>query len=530
MLRGFKGSGKTALLFRLIMCGDSKMCDKVCNLDLKFCNKGNFEVIYIEADKLQLNKLLEISLRLPQERSTGMQEDMVDMWTKLCKIKLFEKIPELETEDSYKEFLKKTRFGDGKIEQIAKSLCDMLVKSITKMDATNETSDIWKCLNDHDGEYQKTEKKARELLKEAKKSYYIIFDGFDHFIDRILSYRSKELKRDFIKDLARALIILGYNFLEDDYALYKSESLPNTYVKILLPEDFIIDDVQLRDDIKYLDPDKNVQLKWKKNDLKKLITARIYSFLKKESVDFSKLDTAAIWNNMFGKQVKNTHYDIYEDCFDYVLRHTLLRPRDLQVICSAIVRSMDDEVHLDNDQLREMIQGKVMKGKGRNARPILEKYVKEGVSKGSSELVKALYSEFATIDLQGLLSVFKGKPPILTYGTVYDYLKKYNGPLKLNFDDIITILFRIGVFGKFITGDTQIPELYRPYRNIMQVGNSEVYYLSIFSYAGFHEVLSMEDTLVLSPVFTDELKANVKENKKYIVYPIEPESKIFLPA
>lgn len=531
LLRGFKGSGKTALLLRLQMCGDSRMCNKkACKLDLKFCDKGNFEVIYIEADKLQLNKLLDLSQRLPNERSYGMQEDIVDMWTKLCKIKLFEKIPELKTEDSYKQFLKKTNFVDCKLDRIAKSLLDVFEKSIVKTGATTSTSEIWTCLTDPKGEYQKTEKKARELLREANKSYYIIFDGFDHFIDRILQNRPIGLKRDFVKGLARALIILGYNFLEDDFSLDGSESsLPNVYVKVLLPEDFIID-VKLRDDVKYLDPDKYVKLRWRKDDLKKFITARMDTFLKGAPVNISKLDTAAIWNSMFGKQIRNTHYNVYENSFDYVLRHTLLRPRDLQVICSAIVRSMDNEHYLDKDQFIEWIIGKEFRGKRRNAKPIPEKYVKEGVSEGSKELVNALYSEFEMIDLKGLLSVFLGKPAILSYGDVYNYLKKYDGSLELNLDGTITILFRIGFFGKFIRGDKHILEIYRSHSNIMQVVKSGEYYLSIFSFAGHHETLTNEDNLVVSPVFTDALKTDIKKNEDYLVYPIKPESSVFIPT
>lgn len=139
LLIGFKGSGKTALVRKMMMCGDTTKCDKECTLHPKFCEKVNFEGIYINADKdLHLNELLteyaKQSYQQVTQRDYG--RDMIEVWEILCKIKVFEKMPELQNDRKCQE-LKSIYFGPKNETNLLKELIGVGERAVTHTDKTS---------------------------------------------------------------------------------------------------------------------------------------------------------------------------------------------------------------------------------------------------------------------------------------------------------------------------------------------------------------------------------------------------------
>ena len=470
LLIGFKGSGKTALVRKMMMCGDTTKCDKECTLHPKFCENVDFEGIYINADKdLHLNELLteyaKESYQQVTQRDYG--RDMMEVWGILCKIKVFEKMPELQDDKKFQE-LKSIYLGskNGKKIIMLEKLIGFGEKAFTRIDNTPVADEVSKHLYDHNKKenlFYTVEKKAREILKSYNKNYYIIFDGFDHFLDKPIFRDKPELKMKFIRDLSDSLRTLGYNFQDDSPGIGEELiGLPNVYLKILLPRDFIIE--KLRDDIKYLDKARSVQLRWFKKDLKEFITSRLSYFINKKPTDFSKLEPDNIWKQVFAERIKNPHYGVSESSFDYILRHTSHRPRDLQIICREIIMSFEDENRMDNDEFLKWLK------KSKDNR-ISEEHIKNGVNSGSRELVTGLCSEFEVMpNLEELMAPFNKKSQILKYDEVYNLVQKRKGKsFKSETPDLIKILFRIGFLGKFISGGTEIMYKYRHKYPLMQV-------------------------------------------------------------
>lgn len=349
LLRGFKGSGKTAFLTKLIQCGDSINCNKKreCNIYPKFCEKGDFDVIYINVDEeLRLNKLL--SRYIKYKYREGLQEpyeatsDIIELWEKICKERVFKKIPELKNDKDYQNFVNNTQ--DKRKKAATREALGFIERTITRGDEKSLSDAIANYIFPDEDYFSIVEKKAVEILEKYRKKIYVIFDGFDHFLyDTTWEDKPKE-KIKFVQQISAAFIELGYNFLRDKtLGERKLTGLPNTYIKVLLPEDFIIDEGYIhlmRDSIKMiLDQTKYVQLKWNKEDLKKFVAARLSSFIYQKPPDFSKFNPDFIWKKVFTSSVTTEHYNYPENSFDYVLRHTMCRPRDLQIIGVNITKS-----------------------------------------------------------------------------------------------------------------------------------------------------------------------------------------------
>jgi len=93
-------------------------------------------------------------------------------------------------------------------------------------------------------------------------------------------------------------------------------------------------------------------LSWDKNELLTFISSRIGSEFKGVGRIFHQSED--VWSKLYTKTFRNNYCkdNIYENTFDYILRHTHHRPRDVQRICRRAVeicsdslgRSIDDVV------------------------------------------------------------------------------------------------------------------------------------------------------------------------------------------
>lgn len=517
ILRGFKGSGKTALLQRLSMCG--KICDE-CNLDLKFCDSGKFGIIYIDADEI-LTKFSGLAV------SEHTQFDLELAWLNLLKIVSYERViidhGNSESKQQLKALHDLEEFRNTRSEKLADVALGILASALTQGggDAQQFAGRFLRIIEDPEGKFNKVERSAIKLLQsDIGMKYCVVFDGFDH-----IPLENKTAAIKFVTELTYSMITFGYkyNFLRE-----RINKVPNVCLKIFLPEDFAIT-AEIRDNIKYMN--RSEVLKWKTTDLKKFITVRTYEILKKYKkglkLDFAQKNMDHIWKMMFGDVIENQHYKIkgirsqedtfiQEDTFRYILRHTLYRARDLQIIGEQIIKHADEINGFENEQEFATFL------------PVHPESIRTGVNRGSRELVKRLFDEFALMDLAGMVNQFKTSSNIFDYEYLRDKVEGYSGINNQPIDKKIQLLYKVGLIGKFFRGDNlnrdnRIKEETRHYGECRKVIDSFPleYYMSVFSFAGnFKETISKGDMLVIAPMFNDYLNMANTVDDRYLIEPV----------
>jgi hypothetical protein len=148
------------------------------------------------------------------------------------------------------------------------------------------------------------------LLVEMKRRVIILFDGFDLL-------RNDELPREGVRLIFESLVAATR-------AINCDPNLPQELlIKALIPHD------------RYLhltlgDSDKvdsfHMAIRWNYSSLKEFLKKRLELCPKLQGTSFNHL-----WREVMPEGVLNSRYGIEEDSYDYILRHTMYRPRHLQL-------------------------------------------------------------------------------------------------------------------------------------------------------------------------------------------------------
>ncbi len=268
------------------------------------------------------------------------------------------------------------------------------------------------------------------------------------------------------------------------------------HLKILFPED-LYSILIPRDKQKY---DRHaVKLRWSSNDLKEFLTRRLKAFLPER---LAKKDTVeSLWNILFDKKIHNNIYDIVENPIDYILRHTLFRPRDIQQLCISIAGEYIEKKSIRTKEqfLKEL--------------PIDEDSIIDGVKKGTQKIVEYLITEFDTFNLKRILQILKYKNNIMDYGSLYNILAKEDLAIgNLTTTEIIKKMWEIGLIGIFKEGEEEIKQTYRKFKVFLDGYNQ--YHVSLFSFAWKNDTeFSHTDKIVIAPIFFDYLDSKLDKDK-----------------
>ncbi len=157
-----------------------------------------------------------------------------------------------------------------------------------------------------------------KVLSNKQHNCFIYLDEFD-----------KLRVHDGLNPNSLALIFEG--LVDAVYQLHTSNHIgTRVSIKAMIPHDKWVR-MNLRDMDKIRAMHKSIR--WNYKDFEDLINQRILisDFYKKDNEDKRNYPSFNhVWTSFFPSPIKNEKYSIYEEVYDYIVRHTLYRPRQLQ--------------------------------------------------------------------------------------------------------------------------------------------------------------------------------------------------------
>jgi hypothetical protein len=212
-------------------------------------------------------------------------------------------------------------------------------------------------------------------------------------------------------------------------------------VKALIPHDRFVS-MQLRDMDKIRGTHKAIR--WDMPLLKQFLARRINLLLGARSEDFQML-----WTTILPEYVENSTYRLRESSFEYILRHTMWRPRHFQS-------------HLN--KIKSKYPGQV----------IDQNMLKAAVTESCVDTTRDFILEYQVEHphMEQFIMMFKRRRNILSFNEfgeiVKRALKNYDAPGYWQFDEKIEALYKIGFFGlvqsRPARHQTQAPSRYTPPR------------------------------------------------------------------
>lgn len=307
----------------------------------------------------------------------------------------------------------------------------------------------------------------REFFRRTEHHHHrvtLILDGFDTLITQ---------------DAEPASIHMIFSSLLDAIlSLRSNPDLPgNIGIKALIPHDRYIN-ISLRDADKV--DAMHTPIRWNIETLKKFVEKRITSTSKLKAGSFHTL-----WKQVFPESIIHPVYKIEEDSFEYLLRHTMLRPRQLQI------------------HLNEMATAHP----GLNIDPSM---VPKSIANSSQNLAKFFMDEYSLDhpNLENFILTFHRKSNVMELKAFRDLvaagIKRFHGPEHgINVDYKLDILYATGLYGivQFVDPGDQMQERYYP-----PTRESRPHYVDFFFRKPYNKVSARfsDDTLIaLHPIFVD---------------------------
>ncbi len=453
IIYGLKGSGKTALCRALTELNKEKfLVTKFINLDsisflqihsaLKALNETTNKEIINLSSKTWHNVLLLYSIEafatiLPDSDNL---KDQIDNFVskKLYKNK----------ESNNRLF----SFIEGLIQKIR----DLGISTDDEAPLGLTRSQFEEINKEFDDELYELIKLCNQKLTYQTKKILVCLDGFDSIIDH-----SEESRMAIFSGLVDSI----YKCSKDNFI--------NTYFcfKAFLPRE-LTSDIRIR----HFDADKfifnNHTLNWTLTEFKELLKKRMASFSKTKSSNF--LD---IWYEHFPEKVYNSVHSVEENTLEYILRHTLYRPRHLLIQVQYLLDEWDSKytsIRIDPSFIPKIVC---------QTNSILAELI-------ATEL------EYAISGITPFLFSFHSVSSTMDFKYFKERMKRMFGLQTIDEERaLFDKLFNIGIVGFFKKGDLK-----------KKLNNSIGCYFSYSSGQASRKVynsLDNEDIIVLSPVFQE---------------------------
>jgi hypothetical protein len=307
----------------------------------------------------------------------------------------------------------------------------------------------------------------------------LILDGFD---------RLKNDKRDSRSDSTKLI----FASLVDAIQVIRTEpQLPQSLeIKAFIPHDRYLS-LPLRDSDKI--DTMHVAIRWTR--------ATLQEFLKRRLDLVPKLQTRAnfqsAWQQVMPDSVVNSRYRLEEDSFDYLARHTMLRPRQLQIHLEQLTVDYRDQ----------------------NIDPSM---VPAAVAASSKSIAKFFIDEFRTDypNLARFIASMHGRDNVMEYNQfrqlVSNGLHRYHGVEEdSEVEDTIDELYSMGLFGvlTFIESGQESSGVYCP-----PTRESRRHFVDFFfknAHASISGTLQDDSLVALHPVFIEH--CNLRPHGSLIV-------------
>jgi hypothetical protein len=228
-------------------------------------------------------------------------------------------------------------------------------------------------------------------------------------------------------------------------------------------------------------------ISWKADDLRAFISRRI-EIGRPEKLRLTKRDFEfeQAWNDLFGKSTRNGKTEIFHDSLDYVLRHTLARPRQLLMFC------------------RYATEQAFKRGTDALSGQDLITTVRDFCRDQYSEYIEEYAVCYANLD--GLLHAFDQCPNILDADTVRRRIRNFSlAPWMREQGELIQFLYDIGFLGihKELQGNVE-----KDYPGIMRTVVGTTTHLFYFVHTR-KSAASHEASFVVHPFFYDVIDPEV---------------------
>lgn len=301
-------------------------------------------------------------------------------------------------------------------------------------------------------------------MEDERDNVVLILDGFDRL-------RNDGAQADAVRLIFDSLV----NAIQ---SIYTYQDLPSGLeMKAFIPHDRYLS-LSLRDSDKV--DTMHVAIRWNSLALQRFLKKRLELTPKLSSGPFLLL-----WRQVIPEKVFNVHYRLDEDSFDYILRHTMMRPRQLQI-------------HLE--YLASEFQSNIVDPSG----------ITKAVAESSKRVARHFINEFKTDhpNLEQFISSLHGQSNIIEFRM----LRKIISDALRRFDDVddnliverkINTLYSIGFFGvvNFIESGEAIGELYCP-----PTKESKRHYVDFFfknPHPAISSTLQDDSIIAFHPIFVD---------------------------
>jgi len=256
-------------------------------------------------------------------------------------------------------------------------------------------------------------KEVIEVVKKSSKKALVCIDGFDSIVKHTSD--------------SREAIFAG---LIDAVYFYR---LDNELSEAFCFKAFLPQELTLEANTITWDGDKHLNnihyVSWEENDFKSFVEKRFAPFSKKKYSRFND-----VWSEYLPERILNTTHGIEENTFEYILRHTLYRPRQVLNHIFTII-SHWDETNSGSDKIQpSFIPGVIAKNN-----KIMATKVAEHLSRIYPNVINFLKSWQGS---SSIIEVSKFREKINRYFFGDAGLNEHNETDKL-FDE----LFDFGIFG-----------------------------------------------------------------------------------
>jgi hypothetical protein len=298
---------------------------------------------------------------------------------------------------------------------------------------------------------------ASNILGDGKR-VLVCLDGFDS----ILTNHSQE-SRSKITPESRTAIFAG--LIDAVYTCATDERLSRVFCfKAFLPQELTKEAHQMVwDHDKHYD--KTFHLQWSVGEIQQFLHQRLQTLSRSKAKEFNQ-----VWAEFMPTQIRNEVHGVDEATFDYILRHTLYRPRQVMWHVQTILNQWDTI----------------------NSSPRVDpSFIKPIVAQTNKELAKSTVAqlEFDYPLLESFLRSFGGQPNVIPAEQFLKRVTKIFNCDAANEPDIVEALFKFGLFGTAKEGRVQ-PGSPRSEFQFGFVGDPTTY-----------SALDSNDLIAVSPMF-----------------------------